>query len=144
MSSNPCLISVIIPVYNGERHLAEALDSVLSQAHHPLEVIVVDDGSTDNTAAVARKYSAVRYYHQANGGSAAARNRAIELAHGDLFAFLDADDVWAPEKLKRQMAVLEAEPELEAVLGFAQQFFSPELPPEIRMRLRCPAEPQPG
>ena len=88
-------VSVIIPVYNGNRHLAAAVDSVLDQTVSPLEVIVVDDGSTDGTPRVAAAYGdAVVYLRQDNGGTGAARNRGVEHSSGQLLAFLDADDLW--------------------------------------------------
>lgn len=127
MSSRPT-VSVIIPVYNGERHLAEAIQSVLAQTLPPDEVIVVDDGSTDDSAAVARAFGpVVRVLCQANLGPAAARNLGLAHASGDLLAFLDADDLWLPDKLAYQCAVLSAHPACEAVLGRLENFISPEL-----------------
>ena len=100
----PGLISCVIPVFNGERYLGEALESVLAQSYQPLEVIVVDDGSTDETAEVARRYGErVRYVWQPNAGETAARNLGLTAAHGEFIAFLDADDVWDSEKLERQI-----------------------------------------
>ena len=87
-------LSVIVPVYNGERFLGEALSSVCSQCVIPMEIVVVDDGSTDGTAKIARDFDLVRYVPQENGGPAAARNRGVENARGDLLAFLDHDDLW--------------------------------------------------
>jgi len=105
-------ISVVIPCYNAERYLATALDSILAQQHENLEIIVVDDGSRDNSCAVIReKYPQVRLEQQANAGAAAARNRGIELARGEWVAFLDADDFWLPGKLAAQMAQLAQHPE---------------------------------
>jgi glycosyltransferase involved in cell wall biosynthesis len=138
-------VSVLMPAYNAERYLPEALDSVLSQSRQPFEVIVVDDGSSDGTANVARGYGErIRYEHQPNAGIGAARNRGVELARGDQLAFLDADDRWEPDKLERQLAVLEAEPRPDIVLGLARQFVSPDLPAEAQARIRCPDEAQPG
>ena len=98
--TKPNLISCIVPVFNGERYLAEALDSILAQTWRPLEVIVVDDGSTDGTAHIAAGYGAeVSYIHQANAGPAAARNRGLDAARGEFIAFLDADDLWHKDKL---------------------------------------------
>lgn len=94
--------SVIIPVFNGERFIREALDSLLNQSYAPVEIIVVDDGSTDNTAQIVRQFASrcpLSYHRQANQGPSAARNRGVALAHGDWIAFLDADDVWYPAKL---------------------------------------------
>ncbi|MFL5886158.1 MAG: glycosyltransferase family 2 protein, partial [Thermoleophilaceae bacterium] len=88
MAARP-LVSVLVPVYQGERYLAEALDSVFAQDYEPLEVIVLDDGSTDGSADIARSYGGVRYLHQENSGIAAARNAAIGAARGEIVAFLD-------------------------------------------------------
>ncbi|MGH7383811.1 MAG: glycosyltransferase family 2 protein [Candidatus Rokuibacteriota bacterium] len=105
-------MSVVIPAYNAERFLEEAVESVLRQAHQRLEVIVVDDGSTDGTAARVRAYgNRVRYVRQANAGVGAARNRGVALATGDYIAFLDHDDVWQPEKLEVQLEIAARNPE---------------------------------
>ncbi|NUQ37631.1 MAG: glycosyltransferase family 2 protein [Caldilineales bacterium] len=121
-------ITAIIPVHNGERYLAEAIRSVLDQTLPPDELIVVDDGSTDASAQVARSFGPpVRVLAQANLGPAAARNLGAQQASGDLLAFLDADDLWTPEKLARQSAVLAADPVCDAVLGRVENFVSPEL-----------------
>jgi glycosyltransferase involved in cell wall biosynthesis len=114
------LVSVIIPAYNAERYLIEALDSVRAQGHRPLEVIMVDDGSTDGTAGVVAQYPDVRYVYQANRGPAAARNAGLRLAQGDLIAFLDADDVWSDDKLAVQLTLLSARAESQIVLGRLQ------------------------
>src|SRR5918992_3658533 len=96
-NKNRQLISVMIGVYNTERYLAEAIESVFAQTYRPLELIVVDDGSTDASGEVARSYADRLHYHrQENAGNGAARNRAVELASGELFAFLDADDRFLP------------------------------------------------
>ena len=92
-------ISVVIPTYNSARYLADSIDSVLNQTLTPLEVIVVDDGSTDETSHVVRRYQdrgPIRYFYQDNSGPSTARNRGIAESRGDLIAFLDADDIWAP------------------------------------------------
>jgi glycosyltransferase involved in cell wall biosynthesis len=118
---NP-LVSVVIPVFNGERFLREAVESVLAQQYSPVEIIIVDDGSTDSTATVARSFpEAVRYLHQTNQGPAAARNRGIEQAKGSLIAFADADDLWPPLKLELQLPYLIQDPNIEIVLGRIQQ-----------------------
>lgn len=115
-------ISVIIPVYNAEPWLAETIESVLGQTTPPHQVIVVDDGSTDQSAAVARRYARyVQLEQQPNAGCAHARNRGVALAHGELLAFLDADDGWLPEKLAWQLAALAETPTLEAVFGQIEQ-----------------------
>jgi glycosyltransferase involved in cell wall biosynthesis len=139
------LVSVIIPVYNSARYLGEAVGSVLAQTYRPLEVILVDDGSTDDSAEVARSFGdAVRLYSQANGGVAAARNRGLAMAAGELLAFLDADDFWSEEKLSRQTAVLLADPSLDVVFGHVRQFHSPELADSLRQTTHYAAEVMPG
>lgn len=115
------LVSVVIPVFNGERFLREAVQSVLDQGYSPAEVIVVDDGSTDGTADVARSLPGpVRYLHQHNQGPAAARNRGIEHAQGELIAFADADDLWPAGKLELQLPLLR-DAKIDIVLGRVQQ-----------------------
>jgi glycosyltransferase involved in cell wall biosynthesis len=113
------LVTVIIPAYNASAFLSDAVASVLGQTHRDVEVIVVDDGSTDDTAAVLAQWQArdarVRAVHQHNGGLAAARNAGLNVACGQYVAFLDADDVIHPEKLERQVAYLEAHPGTDLV-----------------------------
>lgn len=113
---NP-LVSVIIPVYNGEELVADAIESVLVQEYSPFEVILVDDGSTDGTADVAKSFPEVRYVYRENGGVGAAKNTGIEIAHGELYANIDADDTMPPWKLARQVAHLHEHPQVTAVLG---------------------------
>ena len=116
------LVSVVIPVFNGEKFLRDAVESVLAQKYSPLEIIIVDDGSTDGTASVARSFTeTVRYLHQANSGPAAARNRGIERAKGSLIAFADADDLWPAAKLELQLPALINDPAIEIVMGRIQQ-----------------------
>lgn len=93
------LISVIVPVFNGDRYIGAALESAFKQDYRPIEIIVVDDGSTDYTAEVAQSFEDVIYIHQSNQGVAAARNVGISVAEGEFIAFLDADDLWTQEKL---------------------------------------------
>jgi len=101
------LVSVIIPTFNYGRFVTEAIDSVLSQDYHPLEIIVVDDGSTDNTSERLAIYGTrIRYIRQNNRGLSAARNRGIRHAKGEWVGLLDADDVWHPEKLKIQLGAI--------------------------------------
>ena len=132
-------VTVMIGVYNGAPYLAEAIDSVLAQTQPPLELIVVDDGSTDESGAIAAAYGQpVRCIRQERGGMAASRNRAIREAAGDFFAFLDADDRFPPDKLERQFAVFEDDPELDVVYGNVTEFLSPDLDDEARALLRQP------
>ncbi|MFZ0430047.1 MAG: glycosyltransferase family A protein [Acidobacteriota bacterium] len=119
------MVSAIVPVHNGAGFLAEALESILAQSHSPIEVIVVDDGSTDGTEATLRDYAgSLRVLRQEQRGAASARNRAIGIAQGDFLAFLDADDRWEPRKTERQLALLSREADVEAVFGRARQFRS--------------------
>jgi glycosyltransferase involved in cell wall biosynthesis/SAM-dependent methyltransferase len=113
----PVTVSIVIPVYNAERVLGETIRSALGQTWKDLEVVVVDDGSTDRSAGVVKSFGdLVRYYHFENGGGAKARNRGIALACGRYIALLDHDDLWAPTKLERQVAILEAHPEVGLVI----------------------------
>jgi glycosyltransferase involved in cell wall biosynthesis len=126
---NP-LVTAIIPAYNGERFLAQAIRSILQQDYSPIEVIVVDDGSTDQTAQVAQSFSRVRYIRQENQGPGAARNRGIAEAKGDFIAFLDQDDYWMPGKIRAQMKYLAEHPELEYVVtGHARYLEVDQAPP---------------
>ena len=110
------LISVIIPAYNGERYIVQAVESALGQTFTNLEIIVVDDGSTDRTQQVLQPYfDRICYIYQENQGAAIARNRACQLAKGEFLAFLDADDYFLPEKLEKQLACFEADPALDMV-----------------------------
>jgi glycosyltransferase involved in cell wall biosynthesis len=117
------LISIILPTYNGETYLPQALESVRAQTDHDWELLLIDDGSTDRTAEIARQVGfPLRYFYQENRGTAAARNRGVELARGTLFAFLDQDDFWEPHKLEWQRAALQARPELDGVFGQMMEF----------------------
>ena len=103
------LVSIIIPVYNGSDYLRTCIDSALAQTHPAIEVIVVNDGSTDDgkTAAIATSYGKrIRYVEKENGGVSSALNRGIEEMSGDYFSWLSHDDVYAPTKIERQLAVL--------------------------------------
>lgn len=108
--SGPDLVSVVVPAYNAEATLDETLRSVRGQTHQALEIIVVDDGSTDATRAVAERHAAadarVQLLHQPNAGVAAARNAGWQHARSPFIAFVDADDLWAPAKIERQLAAL--------------------------------------
>ena len=117
------MISVIIPVYNYERYLGEAIESVLGQTYQDLEVIVVDDGSTDRSGEVAESFAGrgVRYCQEVHAGIGPARNKGVELAQGEFIAFLDADDRWPLEKIERQLRAFENDPALEMVFGQALQ-----------------------
>ncbi len=111
--------SVIIPVFNGEKYLDEAISSVLAQTLKPEEIIIVDDGSTDSTAEVVKKYhGSVLYSYQSNKGAAAARNTGLRMAKCDFISFIDADDIWVKDKNEKQMKLFNQHPGTEIVLGF--------------------------
>jgi glycosyltransferase involved in cell wall biosynthesis len=131
-------ISVIIPVYNGERYLAEAINSVLDQTTPATQIIVVDDGSTDATKHIAEGFGKhIEYIWQEPSGKAAvARNRGLRQARGEYLTFLDADDLWLPDKLSLQLAALHEE-NAELVFGQTVEFYSPEMDLEFRNRIRC-------
>ena len=101
-------VSVVIPSYNGEKFICQTIDSVFAQTFKDFEVLVIDDGSTDKTKEVLSKYGdSIRYLYKQNGGVSSARNYGIEQAKGKYIAFLDADDLWMPEKLEKQVSLLE-------------------------------------
>ena len=110
------LVSVVIPVYNGERFLRESLESVLAQTFQDYEIVCVDDGSMDGSCALLKQYGArVRVIQQANAGQSAARNVGVRQATGGFVAFLDQDDRWYPSKLAQQVTVLSGEPDVVMV-----------------------------
>lgn len=131
-------ISVIIPVYNGASYLAEAIESALAQTQPSHEIIVVDDGSTDESAAIAARYGApVRVTTTARVGAPLARNHGVSLATGDWLAFLDADDLWLLEKSAQQVAAATAAG-VPIAFGGVRHFLSPELDAATRQRRYCP------
>jgi glycosyltransferase involved in cell wall biosynthesis len=139
------LVSVVIPVLNGEAYLGAAIDSVLAQDYRPLEVVVIDNGSTDRTIDVVSGYPApVRLYCELTPGAAAGRQRGVMESRGSFLAFLDADDLWMPKKLTSQIAALQADPGLDMVFGYVQQFHSPELDLQDRRPIFYGSEPAPG
>ena len=110
------LVSVIIPNYNYGHFLAQSIDSVLAQTYPNIEIIVVDDGSSDDSAEVLMTYSdKIKWIKQSNQGVSAARNKGTAASKGELIAFLDADDVWLPEKIEKQVRVFHAENEIGLV-----------------------------
>ncbi len=122
MSTSP-FVSVIIPAYNSERFIRETLDSVLRQTYKRLEIIVVDDGSTDNTAGCVEGYhSSVRFFRQENAGVGSARSAGFRAASGDYIAFLDHDDIWLPEKLEIQLSLAARHPESGLIACDGVQF----------------------
>ncbi len=110
-------ISVLIPTYNCSQYIDEAIKSVLNQTFQDFEIIVVDDGSTDNTKDVVKKYDRVKYIYQEHKGIPATRNRLLTEAKGDFIAFLDSDDYYTPDKLEKQLKYLEEHPKAFFVKG---------------------------
>jgi glycosyltransferase involved in cell wall biosynthesis len=137
------VISVIVPTYNNACYLGEALASIAVQTLPVDEIIVVDDGSTDETKQVVAAYN-VTFLQQANAGAAAARNRGVASANGTILAFLDADDLWQPTKVALQMAVLANHPTVDMVFGHVEHFVSADLPDALLDKLYCPSMPVPG
>jgi glycosyltransferase involved in cell wall biosynthesis len=121
------LVSVVMPAFDEEAFIAEALRSVLEQTYQPVETIVVDDGSSDRTADIATEYG-VRVVRRPHLGQAAARNAGLAVARGEYWAVFDADDVMPSDRLTHQVAYLEAHPEVGLVLGLAEAFVSPGEP----------------
>lgn len=131
------LVSVIIPVKDGERFLAQAIYSVLEQDYEPLEIIVVDGQSVDNTAEIAKSFEAVRYISQVNWGIADAWNVGINAAPGEFVAFLSHDDLWTPNKLSVQVSYMLNHPEIQYTIAMVRFFLEPgyHIPPGFRKEL---------
>jgi glycosyltransferase involved in cell wall biosynthesis len=127
MTAAPPLVSVIVPVYNGERFLRDAVASLARQRHEPLEIVVVDDGSTDATPTIATELQGeIRYVRQPNAGPPAARNTGLRAARGSFIGFLDADDLWSDDKLAIQLGHLTSDPSIDVVLGYTEIVYLPE------------------
>ena len=138
-------ISLIIPAYNAGRYLREAIDSALNQTVKPRQIIVVDDGSTDDTLEIARSYgSALTAITQANANSAAARNRGIAEADQPIIAFLDADDRFVADKLERQLHALSDRADAMLCLCRVCDFWSPDMPSDARRAVNFVPQYRPG
>jgi glycosyltransferase involved in cell wall biosynthesis len=139
------LLSTVIPVYNGASYIGEAIDSVLSQDTMRSELIVVDDGSTDDTPFIAAQYgSRLRCIRKVHSGISETMNRGVQEAKGEYLAFLDADDYWLPGKLKVQLEVLRQKPSPDMVFTSLEQFFTPEKEEELKGRYKIPLAPEQG
>lgn len=127
------VVGVVVPVYNGEQHLRAALDSVFAQTWRPLDVVVIDDGSTDGAAAIALADPRVRYLRQENKGVAASRNAGAAATVAEYLAFLDQDDLWLPGKIEAQMELLADDPEAGFALTLQRRFVdAPTIPAWVR------------
>ena len=137
-------VSVIIPAYNAGRYIGEALQSVLDQTIIPSEIIVIDDGSTDETERVVAAFDTIRYYKQFNQGTAKALNHGIEKSTGDILMFLDADDVCMPSRIALQLKAFSESPTTDMVFGGMVQFISPDLPDDEKEKIDFNPEPMVG
>lgn len=127
---NDPLISVILPVFNGAQFLGEAIQSVLDQNYEPLEIIVVNDGSTDSTQQVALNFGdKIIYVKKENGGVSSARNHGLKLAKGEFISFIDSDDLWLNNKLLLQHILFSKNPQIEIIQGLIRRFLSPGIKP---------------
>ncbi len=117
MKATNDLVSIMMPAYNAEQFLAEAMESVLAQTYSNWELLVVNDGSTDDTAVIAAQFTdpRIQLIHKENGGESSARNMALEHSQGAFIAYLDADDAWLPHHLETLAGYLQAHPERDAV-----------------------------
>ena len=138
------LVSAIVPVFNGERFLREALDSIAAQDYAPLEMIVVDDGSTDDSALIAQRCAQAHYLFQPNQGCGPAKNTGLSAAHGEFIAFLDADDLWLPGKIRQQVEALRRAPEAGITTGRMTFFFEPGVSRPAWVPAAFLTEPQPA
>jgi glycosyltransferase involved in cell wall biosynthesis len=141
----PGMVSVLVPAYNAEAYLAETIESVLEQDWEPLELLVVDNGSTDRTYAVAESFGRrVRIISRIHGQPGATRNSGIAAAQGEFLLHLDADDLLTPNSISTRMRYFLEEPALDMVTGKLLCFLSPELSDQERARYVVPLEPQQG
>jgi glycosyltransferase involved in cell wall biosynthesis len=133
-------------VYNRARYVAEAIDSVLAQTRAADELIVIDDGSTDDSLAVVESFArpGLHVIRQENGGIGAARNRGLRAATGELIAFIDSDDVWEREKLALQVRAMREDDDVQLVFGHLVEFVSPDRADELSGVLRVATAPVPG
>ncbi len=143
MTSPAPRISVVVPAYNAAKFLPEAIESITSQSLAPSEIIVVDDGSKDDTLSIAQALCD-QVVVQENQGAGAARNAGVSASSGDYLAFLDADDLWSPDKLSWQWNILESNSALDMVFGHVQQFVSTDCTLEEAAAWACPTQPMPG
>jgi GT2 family glycosyltransferase len=126
MINNNPLVSVMMPTYNNGRYIGQAIESIYAQNYKNIEVIVIDDGSTDNTKEIIKKYQDIKYFYIEHKGISLARNIALEKSKGEYIAFCDSDDYWLPEKLNTQMQYFKDHPDCEIVFTKYENFFEDE------------------
>ncbi|MBR3627772.1 MAG: glycosyltransferase [Elusimicrobia bacterium] len=125
MTNNP-LISVMMPTYNNGKYIKQAIESIYAQNYNNMEIIVVDDGSTDNTREILNQYKDVKYFYIEHKGISVARNMALEKSKGEYIAFLDSDDYWLPNKLNTQMQYFKDHPDCQIVFTKYENIFENE------------------
>jgi glycosyltransferase involved in cell wall biosynthesis len=139
-------VSVVLPVYNRAAYVGEAIESVLAQTLPPDELIVIDDGSTDESLAIVESFARaeLRIFRQENRGIGAARNRGLGMATGELIAFIDSDDLWERVKLELQVRAMLENDDVQLVFGHLVEFLSPDRAAELAGSLRISTDPVPG
>ena len=144
MNSN--LVSVIIPVFNAERYVEEAINSVLSQTYKNIELICVNDKSIDRSLSILESFGEkiIIINNEDNCGTAESRNKGIRIARGEFLAFIDNDDIWECNKLEIQMNQFKNNPDLDVSISYMQSFISPEISEKIKNIRYCPPDPIPG
>jgi glycosyltransferase involved in cell wall biosynthesis len=143
---NNNFVSIIIPVFNAEKYVAEAIRSVLSQTYKNIELICINDKSTDNSLSILESFGnkIILVDNEDNCGTAESRNKGIRLARGEFLAFIDNDDVWESNKLDVQMHQFRNNPDLDVSFSYMQCFISPEISEQVKMLRYCPPDPMPG
>jgi len=140
------LISVIMPVYNSEKYVAEAIQGVLDQTHKNIELICINDGSTDGSIDILKSFGdkLILIDNNENGGIGKARNLGIDKSSGEFIAFMDSDDIWKFTKLEAQILHFKNNPNIDICFTYMKCFVSPELSDEIKKIRHCPPDPIPG
>lgn len=127
------LVSVIVAAYNAEKYLEAAIESIYRQTYSQIEIVVIDDGSTDKTQKIIQRYTkSLYYFFQENRGQPAAQNYGISQARGTYITFLDSDDIYLPNKIASQVAILENNRDIDCVFGYMQNFVSEDIACEQR------------
>ena len=126
MIKNNPLLSVIMPTYNNGKYINQAIESIYAQKYNNMEIIIIDDGSTDNTKEIVTKYNEIKYFYIEHKGISFARNTALEKSKGEYIAFCDSDDYWLPDKINTQMRYLKEHPDCEIVFTKYENFFENE------------------